>query len=69
METKFKIELNYDNLDNNHIFKVIKWTVNDFKKKYHLLFTREYAGGERPDYNQKELLAFKIYLVYNNTIF
>ena len=42
MQTNFKIELIGDNLPNNHMAKIIKWTVNDFKKKYPLLFTREY---------------------------
>ena len=42
VQTIFKIELVGDNLPNNHMAKIIKWTVNDFKKKYPLLFTREY---------------------------
>ena len=33
METRFTIELIGDNLDNNHMSKIIKWAVNDFKKK------------------------------------
>ena len=37
METRFTIELIGDNLDNNHMSKIIKWAVNDFKNKYPLL--------------------------------
>lgn len=66
MQTTFKIELIGDNLPNNHMAKIIKWTVNDFKKKYPLLFTREYNGGRRPKYGWDELLAFEIYSVYSN---
>ena len=66
MQTNFKIELIGDNLPNNHMAKIIKWTVNDFKKKYPLLFTREYNGGRRPKYGWDELLAFEIYSVYSN---
>ena len=66
METRFTIELIGDNLDNNHMSKIIKWAVNDFKNKYPLLFTRDYAGGRRPDYEWEELLAFEIYSVYSN---
>ena len=66
IQTKFKIELVGDNLPNNHMAKIIKWTVNDFKKKYPLLFNREYTGGRRPKYGWDELLAFEIYSVYSN---
>ena len=66
MQTTFKIELIGDNLPNNHMAKIIKWTVNDFKKKYPLLFTHEYNGGRRPKYGWDELLAFEIYSVYSN---
>lgn len=38
----------------------------DFKKKYPLLFTREYTGGRRPKYEWEELLAFEYYCVYHN---
>ena len=42
VQTIVKRELVGDNLPNNHMAKIIKWTVNDFKEKYSLLFTREY---------------------------
>ena len=43
METRFTIELIGDNLDNNHMSKIIKCAVLDFKKKYPILFyTRIY---------------------------
>ena len=66
VQTIFKIKLAGDNLSNNHMPKIIKWTVNDFKKKYPLLFTREYYGGRRPKYGWDELLTFEIYSVYSN---
>lgn len=59
METRFTIEFAGDNLDNNHMSKIIKWAVNDFKKKYPLLFTREYNGGRRPDYGGKSYWPLK----------
>ena len=66
MQTTFKIEYPGDDLANEHMSKIIKWAVLDFKKKYPLLFTREYTGGRRPKYEWDELLAFDIYCVYSN---
>ena len=67
MQTEFKVDYPGDDLSNEHMSLIIKWAVLDFKKKYPLLFTREYTGGRRPKYEWDELLAFDIYCVYSNT--
>ena len=65
VQTKWEIDSSRENLLNEHMSKIIKWAVLDFKKKYPLLFNREYTGGRRPKYEWEELLAFDIYCVYN----
>ena len=62
----FEINILGRNLSDDHMAKLIKWAVLDFKKKYPLLFIREYAGGRKPKYEWEELLAFDIYCVYSN---
>jgi len=66
LQTTFKIDYPGEDLANEHMSKIIKWAVLDFKKRYPLLFTREYNGGRRPKYEWDELLAFDIYCVYSN---
>ena len=65
VQIKWEIDSSGENLLNEHMSKIIKWAVLDFKKKYLLLFNREYIGGRRPKYEWEELLAFDIYCVYN----
>ena len=65
VQTKWEIDSSGENLLDGHMSKIIKWAVLDFKKKYPLLFYREYTGGRRPKYEWEELLAFDIYCVYS----
>ena len=62
----FEIKVSGENLPKNHMSKVIKWSISQFKKTYPLLFNREYVGGRPPKYEWEELLAFEIYSVYSN---
>ena len=59
VQTKWEIDSSGENLLDEHMSKIIKWAVNDFKKKYPLLFTREYNGGRRPDYGGKSYWPLK----------
>ena len=66
VQATFEIKIPGRGLSDKHMAKLIKWAVLDFKKKYPLLFTREYSGGRKPKYEWEELLAFDIYCVYSN---
>ena len=66
VQTTWQIDSSGENLTDEHMSKIIKWAVLDFKKTYPLLFNREYTGGRRPKYEWEELLAFDIYCVYSN---
>ena len=66
VQATFEINILGKDLSDDHMAKLIKWAVLDFKKRYPLLFTREYSGGRKPKYEWEELLAFDIYCVYSN---
>ena len=66
VQTVWEIKYPGENLSDDYMSKIIKWAISDFKNKYPLLFTREYAGGRRHKYEWEELLAFEYYCVYHN---
>ena len=55
VQTIFKIELVGDNLPNNHMAKIIKWSVNDFKKKYPLLLRNPHKLQAHPFFLQAQM--------------
>lgn len=67
MQSKFVHECSGNNLDDEHMSKLIVWCVQAFKKEYPLLFDRDYSvRGPKVKYEWDELLAFDYYCVYHN---
>lgn len=67
VQTEFKWVKPGENLDDNHMSKIIVWCVQSFKKEYPLLFDREYSvRGPKVKYEWDELLAYDFYCVYHN---